>query len=303
MSFVLSTGAAAVAPAGTGEASPLRAAGPAGDAPVGGPLAGHTAVVVGGAGGIGLAYARRLAADGASVAVLDTGACGGTARQFAASGRSVFVLPIDITDPGQLDTGAQKVEAELGPPDIVVNNASVHPIQFAAAVSLSDWRRMFEVNTDSMLVTCRAFAPGMQRQGWGRIVNMTSNTVGLGVPGYTRYLATRVRRHTAAFRLSAVSALTRRLAGELAPFGITVNALGPSLVRTSGAVAGPGAVLDVPPGREPAPGAQVYEDLLATLAFLVSDDAGLINGHTVCVDRGLLRAQPAGVLAAGAAGS
>jgi 3-oxoacyl-[acyl-carrier protein] reductase/(S)-1-phenylethanol dehydrogenase len=147
-------------------------------------------------------------------------------------------------------------------------------------MSFDDWRRVFAINVDSMFLTTQAFTPRMKERGWGRVVNMTSNAIALVIPGFTHYVASKM----------AVVGFTRGLATELAEFGITVNAIGPSLVRTATTEAGPAAFFDVVPQMQAIKRVQVPADLAGTLAFLASDDAAFITGQTVYVDGGLVRA-------------
>lgn len=245
-----------------------------------GRLAGRIAAVTGGARGIGAAYATRLAAEGASVAILDIADGSGTVAEIEAAGSKGISVIADMTDPEQVSAAAWGVEAALGAPDILVNNAGIYPNQPFAEMSIADWRRMFSVNVESMFLTCQAFTPAMKQRGWGRIVNMTSNAVGLVIPGFTHYIAAKM----------AVIGLTRGLATELAEFGVTANAIGPSLVRTPGTEAGPEVFFDVVPQMQAIKRVQVPDDLVGTLAFLVSDDAAFITGQTFYADGGLVRA-------------
>jgi NAD(P)-dependent dehydrogenase (short-subunit alcohol dehydrogenase family) len=247
---------------------------------VSGRLAGRVAVVTGAANGIGRAYAGKLAAEGASVAVLDIADGSGTVADIEAAGAKGTSFIVDVTDPDQVAGAVGDVEAALGAADVLVNNAGIYPNQPLDDMSITDWRRIFAINVESMFLTSQAFTPSMKARGWGRIVNMTSNSVGLVIPGFTHYIASKM----------AVIGLTRGLATELASFGITANAIGPSLVRTRTTEAGPGIFFEVVPQMQAIKRVQLPDDLTGTLAFLVSDDAAFITGQTFYVDGGLVRA-------------
>jgi NAD(P)-dependent dehydrogenase (short-subunit alcohol dehydrogenase family) len=244
-----------------------------------GRLDGHVAVVTGGATGIGRAYVRKLAADGASVAILDLVDGADAVADVEAAGSKGASFIVDVTDADQVGAAVGDIQASLGAADILINNAGIYPNQMFADMSIADWRRMFTVNVESMFITAQAFTPSMKERGWGRIVNMSSNSVHLVIPGFTHYIASKM----------AVIGLTRGLATELAEFGITANAIGPSLTRTASTEKGPEIFFEIVPQMQAIKRLQLPEDLAGTLAFLCSDDAAFVTGQTFWVDGGLVR--------------
>ena len=146
-------------------------------------------------------------------------------------------------------------------------------------ITLAEWRHVFAVNVESMLLTTQAFSPAMKRQGWGRVVNVSSNSIGMQVPGVAHYVASKM----------AVIGLTRATATELGPFGITANAIAPSVTRTPGAAAMPDEGFAELAQMQTIKRTEVPQDLVGTAAFLASDDAAFITGQTIYVDGGLIR--------------
>jgi 3-oxoacyl-[acyl-carrier protein] reductase len=165
----------------------------------------RTALVTGGASGIGRACAERLAADGLKVITADL-----------ADGADVR---LDVTDAAQVD----EVVAGLGPVDVLVNSAGViGPNKPLAEVTDAEWAATFAVNTTGTFHLCRAVTPGMVERGWGRVVNLASIAGKDGNPGLTVYSATK----------AAVIGLTKALGKELAATGVLVNAVAPALIET-----------------------------------------------------------------------
>jgi 3-oxoacyl-[acyl-carrier protein] reductase/(S)-1-phenylethanol dehydrogenase len=237
------------------------------------------AVVTGAARGIGRAFALRLAAEGAAVAVVDTADASDTVADITTTGGKGASFTADVSDEEQVEALIAPIEETLGAVDIVVNNAGIYPFMDFADITVECWRRVFSVNVESMLLTTQAFSPGMKSRSWGRIVNVASSAVALQAPGATHYIASKM----------AVIGLTRGLATELGAFGVTANAIAPSAVRTPGTAGLPQEGFDAMAQMQTIKRSQVAEDLTGALAFLVSDEAAFITGQTLYVDGGLVR--------------
>jgi NAD(P)-dependent dehydrogenase (short-subunit alcohol dehydrogenase family) len=245
------------------------------------------ALITGAAGGLGQAFAKRLAEDGANVVLVDLQPCDDTAKMVQAAGREAMPVVCDITSEESVFSLAVEADRRFGRCDILINNAGIYPIQPFEQMTFADWRRVMALNLDAVFLVTRAFAPGMKRRGWGRVINLSSSTFNMVASGYTHYIASK----------GGVIGFTRALATELANHGVTVNAISPSLTRTPGTQA-----------RAPRPGrrdmdeefeqiaklqairrVQVPDDLVGVVSFLASDDSAFMTGQTLYVDGGMVR--------------
>ena len=186
------------------------------------------AVITGAAGGIGQAFAKRLAEDGVHVAIADLGD-GCRDREDGRGGGPQGASPSSATCPSRksVTTMANEVKKQFGRADIVVNCAGIFPQKTFTDMTYDDWRKVMSINLDSAFLVSSAFAPGMIERKWGRIVNMASSTLGSVVTGFAHYVASK----------GGIVGFTRALATDLAPYGITVNAIAPGLTRSPGTLA------------------------------------------------------------------
>ncbi len=243
---------------------------------------GRVAAVTGGATGIGQAFAQRLAAEGAAVAVVDLEDAAETMAALSGTGAECALFQGDVTSEDDVARLCAEIAERFGRCDILVNNVGIYPNEPFEAVTFAKWRRVMAINLDSMFLTAKAFVPDMVERGWGRIVNMASNTFGTPVTGYSHYIASK----------GGVIGFTRALASDLADRGITVNAIAPSLVRTHGTqVTNPRSDerFEAVSSMQAIKRTQMPEDLAGTLSFLASDDAAFVTGQTLYVDGGWVR--------------
>lgn len=184
---------------------------------------GRVAVVTGAARGLGAAIARGLARRGAVVAAVDLAAPEQTRREIEETGGTCVPLVADVSDPAAVRALHDAVLAACGPTDILVNNAGIAGMAALTDVDFAHWRRVLSTNLDSQFLMSAAFAVDMRERGWGRIVNMSSSAIYTNTTGMTPYLASK----------AGILGLTSGLANDLAPFGITVNAVSPANRRSN----------------------------------------------------------------------
>ncbi|HUR76973.1 MAG TPA: SDR family NAD(P)-dependent oxidoreductase [Acidimicrobiales bacterium] len=244
---------------------------------------GKVAIVTGGGSGIGLAISVRLAADGAAVAVLDRDGASAddAAAKITASGGTAIGVTADVTDRAAVEAAVAAVAHGLGAPTILVNNAGLQQFGPFLKIDLDTWRRVHEVNLTGTFHCCQLVMPHMLEAGWGRIVNISSSSAQGGQQRMAAYVSSK----------AAMIGLTKSLALEFGPHGITVNTIPPGFIDTpmlrdseAKGLLGPGveaAEQTTPVRRVGRP-----EDIAAATAFLVSEEASYVTGQVIGVNGG-----------------
>lgn len=244
----------------------------------------RTAIVTGGGSGIGRAIALRLAADGHRTAIidLDADAADRVVTEIRDSGHDALAVGgVDVADRRAVDTAVGTIRDRFGPASVLVNNAGMTGFKKFLRIRDDVWNRILAVNLNGVFYCCQAVVPDMIDAGWGRIVNISSSSTHSGQPYMTHYVAAK----------AGVVGLTKSLALELGPEGITVNTIPPGFIDTPmlrnsesrGELAGS---VDDHAQRTPVRRAGKPEDIAAACAFLVSDEAGYITGQVIGVNGG-----------------
>ncbi|WP_018635446.1 SDR family NAD(P)-dependent oxidoreductase [Parafrankia elaeagni] len=248
-----------------------------------GPQIGRVAVVTGGASGIGRSCALRLARDGARVAVLDLNAADAkeVAAEIQAEGGSALAVGVDVADRASVDAALAETREHLGPVAILVNSAGKTASNRFLNISLELWTSILTVNLTGTFHCCQAAVPDMIEAGWGRIVNISSSSAHSGQAYMTHYVASK----------AGVIGLTKSLALELGPNGITVNTIPPGFVdtpmlRDSERKGRFGMSVDEHAARTPVRRVGRPEDIAAACSFLASEEAGYITGQIIGVNGG-----------------
>jgi 3-oxoacyl-[acyl-carrier protein] reductase len=245
-----------------------------------GVLAGQVALVTGGVRRIGRAIALTLASEGAAIAVNAKSSreeAAETVREIAARGGAARIIMGDVSDEGGVDRMVKEIAATLGPVDILINNAAVRRDDAFTAMSFADWRRVLAVVLDGAFLMSRAVIPGMLAKGKGTIINMGGLTAHTGAFG---------RAHVSAAKAGLVG-LTKALAVEFGPSGITVNCVAPGRIAgPRSANSGKGGV--IPGGGQPLVGRDGEpQDIAAAVKLLCSPAGRYITGQTIHVNGGI----------------
>jgi 3-oxoacyl-[acyl-carrier protein] reductase len=244
----------------------------------------RVAVITGGGHGIGKAYARRLAEDGAKIVIAEIDAAAGAAvcEQFAADGFEAISVPTDVAESTSTLAMAQRTIDAFGRIDILVNNAAMFSQVPMSRVPFDqigedEFDRMMDVNVRGMWLACRAVVPHMKAAGYGKIINITSSTV---------WERTGTRIHYVTSK-AAVVGFTRTLATELGEFNICVNAVAPgSTLSEVDPDAGILAIRTAALSQRALKRVQRPADLVGAISFFASPDSDFITGQTLVVDGG-----------------
>ncbi|GGN80108.1 3-oxoacyl-ACP reductase FabG [Nocardia rhizosphaerihabitans] len=243
-----------------------------------------TAIVTGGARGIGAGVARRLAADGMAVAVIDLDevACKPVVEQIEAAGGRAIAVGADVADEASVTAAVERVVAELGAPTVLVNNAGVLRDNLLFKMSVDDWDTVMNVHLRGAFLMTRAVQKYMVEAEFGRIVNLSS-TSALGNRGQANYAAAK----------AGVQGFTKTLAFELGKFGVTANAIAPGFIETEMTAATAarvgipfedfkaGAAKEIPVARTGVP-----EDIAHAVSFFAGEGAGFVSGQVLYVAGG-----------------
>jgi 2-hydroxycyclohexanecarboxyl-CoA dehydrogenase len=240
------------------------------------------AVVTGGGSGMGRAICQHLARQGRTVAVLDINgeAADEVAKEVRAEGGTALGARVDVSDRSAIDAALGEVRSALGPIGIMVTSAGIEGFTDFLDIDAETWDRMMAVNLTGTFHCLQAAVPDMIEGKWGRIVTISSSSAQSGTRRMSHYVASK----------GGVIALTKALALDLAPHGITVNTIPPGVIDTpmmrrpieSGAMASMEQVL----ARAPLGRAGTPDDIAVACAFLCSDEAGYITGQQINVNGG-----------------
>ncbi|WP_330255001.1 3-oxoacyl-ACP reductase FabG [Nocardia sp. NBC_00565] len=243
---------------------------------------GRVAIVTGAARGIGAATARRLAAEGAMVAIVDVAIAKDVVDEIAAAGGRALGYACDITDKIAVETVFHRVATDFGGLHILVNNAGITRDDLFFRLSVDDWNAVMAVNLTGAYHCAQTAQKYMVAQRYGKIVSLSSRSA-LGNRGQANYAAAK----------AGVQGLTATLAIELGPYNINVNAVAPGYIATDMTAATAARVGSTPEDHQRAAAEQTPlgrvgqpEEIAAAIAFLASDDSSYVSGQTLYVNGG-----------------
>ncbi len=243
-----------------------------------GQLDGKVALVTGGSQGIGLAIAEGLAAEGARIVIADLRGAEAAAAAFPDG----VGLTADVADETAVEALVADAVERCGSIDVLVNNAGLYAsleMRAFTEIPLAEWRQVMDVNVASMFLMCRAVVPVMQRNGGGRIVNISSGTPFRGVPFLLHYVTSK----------GAIVAFTRALAKEVGKHDVLVNCVAPGFTMSAGVEAHPEVVeklRDVSVSARTIQRDQVPEDVVGAVVYFSGPGSTFVTGQTIVIDGG-----------------
>jgi len=243
------------------------------------PLAGRVVIITGGTRGIGLASARLLAEDGASVVVSgrDAGRLEAVTRELEVAGKAILSVAADVAKREDADRLVEAAREGFGRIDVLVNNAGMTRDQLLVRMKDDDWDQVLDTNLRGVFLMTRAVGKVMMRQRSGRIINISSTAGIMGNAGQVNYSAAK----------AGVIGLTKAAARELAHWNILVNAVAPGLIETDMSAGLPAEARDLLLGQVPLKRIGDAREVAEVVRFLAGDGAGYITGQTIHVNGGL----------------
>lgn len=239
----------------------------------------RTAFISGASRGIGRACALALAEAGHRVVLAARSATNlaSVAEEVRVLGREAFVVEMDLTSPDSIKAAFSQASKDFGRIDILVNNAAVTKDGLAIRMKKDDWDLVIATNLTGAFLAIQQVLPGMMKERWGRIVNISSVVGEAGNPGQSNYVASK----------AGLIGLTKSIAQEMASRNITCNAVAPGFIATDMTAVLPDQVKEAMLGRIPLKKFGAPEDVAAAVKFLASEEAGYITGHVLDVNGGM----------------
>jgi NAD(P)-dependent dehydrogenase (short-subunit alcohol dehydrogenase family) len=245
-------------------------------------LSGKIAIVTGAAQGIGAAYAKALAGEGAQLSLCDLKPPDSVVKEITSSGGEAIGMACDVSDAAAVGRLVAATERAFGGVHILVNNAALFaslPLKPMQEIESAEWDRVMAINVRGPFECVKAVLPVMRKQRYGKIINIASGTVFKGVPMLLHYVSSK----------GAVVAMTRAMARELGADGITVNCLAPGLTMSEGVLANSdyaGAFVSNNVASRCLKRDATPQDLTGAIVFLASPDSDFMSGQTIVVDGG-----------------